>query len=145
MFVRWDNLKASESGGANRLPGVETETVTRTFDAPEAMGIRFHEVQARSALNSVSPMSHVDFRWTINPYRGRSHACTYCLHGDTPILTADGRTLPIGAANVARLPWSAGECQVIPDYQGVPYSRATPWGRSHRPTVPLPPIAFASS
>lgn len=77
--MRWDNLKASQSGGASRLPGVETETVTRTFEAPEAMGIRFHEIQARSALNSVPPMSHVDFRWTINPYRGCSHACAYCF------------------------------------------------------------------
>ena len=32
------------------------------------------------------------FRWTINPYRGCSHACLYCLAGDTPILMADGRT-----------------------------------------------------
>jgi DNA repair photolyase len=31
------------------------------------------------------------FRWTINPYRGCSHACVYCLSGDTPILMADGR------------------------------------------------------
>jgi DNA repair photolyase len=35
------------------------------------------------------------FRWTINPYRGCSHACTYCLSGDTPILMADGTTRPI--------------------------------------------------
>lgn len=77
--MRWDNLKASEGDTAGRLPGVEAESVTRTFDAPEALGIRFHEVQARSALNSVPPMSHVDFRWTINPYRGCSHACRYCF------------------------------------------------------------------
>jgi DNA repair photolyase len=32
------------------------------------------------------------FRWTINPYRGCSHACVYCLAGDTPILLADGTT-----------------------------------------------------
>src|SRR4051812_47552300 len=30
------------------------------------------------------------FRWTINPYRGCSHACVYCLAGDTPVLMADG-------------------------------------------------------
>jgi DNA repair photolyase len=35
------------------------------------------------------------FRWTINPYRGCSHACTYCLWPDTPVLLADGRTKPI--------------------------------------------------
>ena len=30
------------------------------------------------------------FRWTINVYRGCSHACTYCLTGDTRILMVDG-------------------------------------------------------
>ena len=39
----------------------------RTFDAPEALGIRFHEVQARSALNHVPKQSRMPFRWTINP------------------------------------------------------------------------------
>src|SRR6266700_1981532 len=35
------------------------------------------------------------FGWTVNPYRGCSHGCTYCLHGDTPILLANGRTKPL--------------------------------------------------
>jgi hypothetical protein len=30
------------------------------------------------------------FRWTINPYRGCSHACVYCLWGDACVLMADG-------------------------------------------------------
>ncbi|HVD86671.1 MAG TPA: radical SAM protein [Solirubrobacterales bacterium] len=50
----------------------------RTFDAPEAMGINFHEVRARSALNHV-PGSRYGFSWTINPFRGCSHACAYCF------------------------------------------------------------------
>ena len=29
------------------------------------------------------------------PYRGCSHACRYCVHPDTSILLADGRTKPI--------------------------------------------------
>src|SRR4051812_34590027 len=32
------------------------------------------------------------FRWTINPYRGCSHACLYCAWGGTPILMGDGRS-----------------------------------------------------
>ena len=78
MFVRWDNLKPEEST-ALRLPGTAADAVIRTFDAPEAVGIRFHEVEARSAINAVPPMSFVDFRHTINPYRGCSHACVYCF------------------------------------------------------------------
>ena len=37
------------------------------------------------------------FRWTINPYRGCSHACLYCIGERTPILMADGRTKPVSA------------------------------------------------
>lgn len=61
-----------------RLPGVGDGTVVRTFDAPEALGINFHEVRARSALNHV-PGDNFGFSWTINPYRGCTHACAYCF------------------------------------------------------------------
>ena len=64
----------------------------RRFDAPEALDMRFHEVRTKSALNRVPAASRVPFNWTVNPYRGCSHACVYCLAGDTPILLADGRT-----------------------------------------------------
>ena len=60
------------------LPGIGESTV-RTFDAPEALGVRFHEVEARSGLNRVPPQSRMPFRWTINPYRGCTHACVYCF------------------------------------------------------------------
>jgi DNA repair photolyase len=42
----------------------------------------------------------VPFHWTINPYRGCSHACAYCLSGDTPILMADGSTRPLSELQV---------------------------------------------
>ena len=62
-----------------RLPGMG-ETVVRRFDAPEALDIRFHEVRTKSALNHVPPgTSRVPFEWTINPYRGCTHACVYCF------------------------------------------------------------------
>lgn len=99
MFVRWDNL-TRERDEADRLPGVGAAPVVRTFDAPEAMGIRFHEVHARSAINDVPPMARVDFRHTINPYRGCSHACAFCLSGYTEVLMADGNTRPISDLNV---------------------------------------------
>jgi DNA repair photolyase len=54
--------------------------------------LEFLPVLAHSVLNHV-PKS--PFPWTINAYRGCSHACVYCLAGDTPILLADGRTQPL--------------------------------------------------
>jgi DNA repair photolyase len=92
-FVRWDNLKIDHGGEEEaRLGGYRDPAVVRRFDAPEAMDIRFYEVRAKSALNRVPEASAMPFRWTINPYRGCTHACVFCVGGDTPILMADGRT-----------------------------------------------------
>jgi DNA repair photolyase len=79
--VRWDNLRieAEGAGEAARLPGYRDDAVVRRFDAPEALDMRFYEVRAKSALNKVPEASRMPFRWTINPYRGCSHACTYCF------------------------------------------------------------------
>jgi DNA repair photolyase len=68
------------------------DPVVRTFDAPEALDVRFHEVHAKSAINAVPKASRMHFRWTVNPYRGCTHACTYCLAGDTALLLGDGST-----------------------------------------------------
>ena len=94
MFVRWDNLKV-ESEQAHTLPGYREPASIRTFDAPEALDVRFYEVQAKSVLNRVPKASRMPFRWTINPYRGCAHACTYCCSGDTRVLMADGRHRPL--------------------------------------------------
>ncbi len=51
-------------------------------------------------LNRVPEASRLPFRWTINPYRGCSHACVYCLAGDTPILMSDGRLKPLADIRV---------------------------------------------
>jgi hypothetical protein len=92
--MRWDNLKP-ESGERARLPGYRDEAVVRHFDAPGSIRTRFYEIHAKSALNRVPEASRMPFRWTINPYRGCSHACSYCLDGSTPILMGDGRHRPL--------------------------------------------------
>jgi DNA repair photolyase len=92
--VRWDNLTI-DAEESTRLPGYRDAAVVRHFDAPEALDTRFYEVRAKSALNRVPERSRMPFRWTINPYRGCSHACVYCLAGDTPILMADGAARPL--------------------------------------------------
>ena len=78
MFVRWDNLSV-DAEESRTLPGYREPATVRTFDAPEALDTRFYEVQAKSALNRVPKASRMPFRWTINPYRGCSHACVYCF------------------------------------------------------------------
>ena len=92
-------------GEQRRRPGIElplfeTPAVVRTLDTPEFRGITFYEVEAKSILNHVPPASRMGFEWTINVYRGCSHACSYCAYGDTPILMADGRTKPLADVQV---------------------------------------------
>ena len=50
----------------------------KTFDMPEFRGITFIESEAKSIINRV-PGGALPFDWTINPYRGCSHACRYCF------------------------------------------------------------------
>ncbi|PRX98781.1 Rv2578c family radical SAM protein [Allonocardiopsis opalescens] len=74
--MRWDKLRAADDGTGALF---ERAAVTRTFDTPEFRGMTFHEVHARSIINRVPGASRVPFGYTINPYRGCSHACTYCF------------------------------------------------------------------
>src|SRR5690606_20391726 len=68
------------------LAGLESPvTVTaltglvRSVTTPEFAGVTFHEVHAKSALNHVPGASAMPFAWTVNPYRGCTHACVYCF------------------------------------------------------------------
>src|SRR5262249_58930914 len=75
--MRWETQEARRDE-ALRLPGVG-DAVIRRFDAPEAMNIRFHEVRTKSALNRIPTGARLPFEWTVNPYRGCTHACVYCF------------------------------------------------------------------
>ena len=115
--MRWDNLRLDDSlpddhdagdvsgpSPAGRrdtaIPLIERGAVARTFDTPGFRGMTFYEVQAKSVVNRVPEASRMPFRWTINPYRGCQHACSYCLWGETPVLMGDGRTKPIAEVRV---------------------------------------------
>ena len=78
--MRWDSQRVDREQGRS-LPGLDVERV-RTFDAPEALGINFHEVRAKSGLNKV-PGTYLPFNWTINAYRGCAHACNFCFARNT--------------------------------------------------------------
>lgn len=58
----------------------------RLFGAPqhhvgkgEYRGLEFIEVEAKTLINAIPEAARLPFRWTINVYRGCSHACTYCF------------------------------------------------------------------
>ena len=93
--MRWQGQKLGETDAA-ALPGLEDRSsVLRSVTTPEFAGMTFHEVLSKSALNHVPGASRMPFAWTINPYRGCSHACVYCVSPDTMILCADGRQRPL--------------------------------------------------
>jgi len=77
--MRWQSQELTAEQ-ADALPGLaKLSNVVRSVQTPGFDGITFHEVVAKSALNRVGAGSAVPFTWTINPYRGCSHACVYCF------------------------------------------------------------------
>ena len=82
--MRWD-AQIVDAEAQQALPGYSEPALVRTFDAPDALDTRFYEVRAKSVLNRVPKASRMPFRWTINPYRGCSHACVFCFARPTHI------------------------------------------------------------
>ncbi|HUO37085.1 MAG TPA: Rv2578c family radical SAM protein [Mycobacterium sp.] len=85
--MRWDHQAVNLDDGA--LPGLRRLGFVRSVRAPQFDGITFHEVLCKSALNKV-PNAGSDvagrpaptmlpFSYTVNGYRGCSHACRYCF------------------------------------------------------------------
>jgi DNA repair photolyase len=55
--------------------------------------------RARSVIaRNESP--DIPFEQSINPYRGCSHSCPYCMSGSTPILMGDGTVRPLAKVSV---------------------------------------------
>ncbi len=67
-------------------------------EPPEAELEVFEEESKSIISENESP--DVGFRFSVNPYRGCFHACSYCLEGDTPILMGDGRPRPLADVRV---------------------------------------------
>ena len=78
--MRWSG-QSTASEQPHALPGLtRTADLVRTVTTPEFAGITFHEVLAKSALNHVPGVdADMPYAWTVNPYRGCSHACVYCF------------------------------------------------------------------
>src|SRR6185312_2368651 len=68
-------------------------------EVPDFIPTSIEPDRARSVIaRNDSP--DIPFEQSINPYRGCSHACSYCLRGDTPILMGDGSARPIAKVNL---------------------------------------------
>ena len=68
--MRWDAQRLDVEDPTT-LPGMPSvRGLLRSVQVPEFPGLTFHEVRAKSALNSVPGESAMPFPWTINPYRG---------------------------------------------------------------------------
>lgn len=85
--MRWDGQGVSVDDGA--LPGLQRIGFVRSVRSPQFEGMTFHEILCKSALNKVPNArpnvsgrpapSMLPFNYTVNGYRGCSHACRYCF------------------------------------------------------------------
>ena len=72
--MRWRLSEEDESQGA-----LFDEEIERHIGKGEFRGMEFLHVNARTIINEIPRAPQLPFRWTINAYRGCSHACVYCF------------------------------------------------------------------
>jgi DNA repair photolyase len=75
-------------------PWLSTEVEYLEDEPPPDARLEVYEDHTRAILAS-NDSPDVGFSWSVNPYRGCFHACSYCVSGDTRVLMDDGRLRPI--------------------------------------------------
>ncbi len=73
---RW---KLADDDGGQPALFADDELVDRHVGKGEYRGLEFLHVNAKRIINEVPNASRMPFRFTINAYRGCSHACVYCF------------------------------------------------------------------
>ncbi|MEO5679552.1 MAG: radical SAM protein [Acidimicrobiales bacterium] len=73
--MRW-RIEADEP---QQVLFADESLVDRHVGSGEFRGMEFLHVNARTVVNRVAGASRMPFEWTINAYRGCSHACSYCF------------------------------------------------------------------
>lgn len=74
LELSWQQGAGERGGGKAGLNAPSPEPIES--GTHEALAI---EIQAKSIINKIPGSSPMPFRYTINPYRGCSHACRYCF------------------------------------------------------------------
>ncbi len=96
------SVKRTVTLGVRRGTGPPVAMIERLF-YPSGMRPEYREEPCRTALNRVSGMP---FRWSLNPYTGCAHRCTFCfvrafeLRADRPFDDRYGRSIRV-KVNVA--------------------------------------------
>src|SRR5580700_273893 len=76
LTLRWRRAE-DEDLPASLFP--DEAVLERHVGTGEYRGLEFLHVNARRVINDIPKASRMPFRYTINAYRGCSHACTYCF------------------------------------------------------------------
>src|SRR5438309_5089469 len=74
--LRW---RLADEGAGPQQALFEEDSPTWRAGHGEFRGLEFLEVKAQRVINPVPPQSRMPFRYTINAYRGCSHACSFCF------------------------------------------------------------------
>lgn len=80
--MRWAGQAVAVNGTPvddGALRGLQRLGLVKSVRVPQFEGMTFHEVLCKSALNKVPNATALPFRYTVNGYRGCSHACRYCF------------------------------------------------------------------
>ncbi|MHB8680950.1 MAG: radical SAM protein [Acidimicrobiales bacterium] len=73
---RW---RLADDDGGQPMLFAEEELADRHVGIGEYRGLEFLHVNAKRMINPVPAASRMAFRYTINAYRGCTHACQYCF------------------------------------------------------------------
>ncbi len=79
MALRWTLAEQEAEHEKGRTLFPDERVAERHVGKGAYAGLEFLHVNARTIINTVPETSAVPFRFTINPYRGCSHACSYCF------------------------------------------------------------------
>jgi DNA repair photolyase len=77
--LRWRLVEEESAADGQAALFDGDQMLERHVGTGEFRGMEFLHVNARTIVNQVPASSRMPFRYTINVYRGCSHACVYCF------------------------------------------------------------------